>query len=207
MKDFLGFSGTPVDFGNVFDVVFNDDGLLYMTTREMYRHEDPEKGYKFDYRYGIKVVCPFNAACIRDCDFIDVTLYLVPEPKDWCDEALRMVAEMAGFSGKSRDEIIGMVNIMDAEACNFCPVFGNERITFDLEEHDEGFYNVLDNAEVVEMLDMAASVVGCVDSFRGMAFDSVINGLGVTNWDVLDEVLNNRDSIKTALGRLGGNPA
>lgn len=118
-----------------------------------------------------------------------------------------MVAEMAGFSGKSRDEIIGMVNIMDAEACNFCPVFGNERITFDLEEHDEGFYNVLDNAEVVEMLDMAASVVGCVDSFRGMAFDSVINGLGVTNWDVLDEVLNNRDSIKTALGRLGSNPA
>ena len=60
---------------------------------------------------------------------------------------------------------------------------------------------IQDSDEVEHTLDSAIAVHGAVEGLIGFDLDKVINGIGNTGWDFLNDYCCDKDLISTALGR------
>ena len=63
-------------------------------------------------------------------------------------------------------------------------------------------FRSLENKDVLEKVNAAASAVAFYDGTRGFALDRYQNRIGSTGWDTLNECLHGKDKIKAGLERL-----
>lgn len=190
--------GTVKPWQENFTQEYNDDGQLTLLSKETYRHED--EGLDFGYRYVVTALDMRRAA--GEGNVVWVQLYLVPEPGSWCEESLRKAATAYGWEKEPVASILEKMWPQDAIENGYGVLFGRDHVEYDPQAHDEGFYDVLDNRDVKNMVDAAASAVGLYDNTRGFSLDKFQNRIGSTGWDVLNECLHGRDMIRAGLERL-----
>lgn len=190
--------GTVKPWQENFTEEYNDDGRLTLLSKETYRHE--EEGLAFDYRYVIQAVDMCRAAAESGTIYID--LYLVPEPKDWCEDSLKKAAVTYGWEKEPREEILKQMRPQDGIENGYGVLVGRDEVGYDPEEHDEGFYDVLENEDALKTINAAASAVQFYDNTRGFVLDKFQNRIGTTGWDTLNECLNGKDKIQAGLERI-----
>lgn len=191
-------TGTTTPWQEQFTEEYNDDGQLTLLSKEMFHHEEP--GLIFDYRYVITALD--MQAAVGEGNTIGIELYLVPEPKDWCEASLRKAAVSYGWEKESRESILQRMRPQDAIENGYAVLVGRDTVTYDPAVYEDGFYNVLDNKDVAEKINTAASIVAFYDATRGFVLDSFQNRVGTTGWDVLEDCLHGKDMIQTGLNRL-----
>lgn len=185
MKSFLNY--TPLtfeqikDWKEVFEEYDNDDGNLILVSKETFTSERDEDIPEFQYKYVIKA---FDAVAYgSDNKIIYIQLYMVITPED--------VGE----------------NIQELEECGV--EFGYESVAYTndqlKDEWYDYFYNILDNKEVVEYLNTAATVLPFVDSTRGFYLDQCKNRIGTTGWDFLRNITLGEDWVMSSINRLKAN--
>ena len=196
-NEFLGVICTPRNIDEVFNTEYNDDGRLVLMSNETFHHDDDE--YSFDFRVGIIAVLVSDRASDYNEAFVLISAYIMPNPEFWCDDALKRA--YCGYDGESREEMVNYIYLEDAVSENLCVRLGEEQVDVSGIDLDD-LYNLLDNKDVKAKLEVAAGAIGQFNDFRGFVFDAAVNSLGVTNRDVLNEVLLGKDALKAALGRL-----
>lgn len=195
LPSFLGWEiktpGVYVDYQEKFDVLYNDDGVLILLSKENYRYPEDDMIPEFEYKYIVR--CRDLYHFTQDIREIRVETYMVPIPECVNFENLD--------NGIKKDYYYQ--DILDYE---FCPYFGSETIPYTEEElKDEWynfFYDVTENDNLVKMLNVAASTLMAIDSFAGFKMDQTINGLGTTNWDLLEHILLGKNWVSESLNRL-----
>lgn len=197
MCTFAGMKiGTVSPWQDSFTEEYNDDGQLTLLSKETYRHE--EEGLAFDYRYVITATDLKRVS--GEGNVVQILLYLVPEPKDWHESSLMNAARTYGWEKEPREVILEQMRPQDAIENGFAVLFGQDSVEYD--PNEEGFYDVLDNAEAVEKLNAVASALQFYDNTRGFALDRPQNRIGTTGWDTLNECLNGKDKIQAGLDRM-----
>lgn len=183
MKSFLNFSPhTRAQVKNwieVFDEYYNDDGNLIIVSNETFTSDQDDDIPAFEYKY---VINAFDMSPYGDIDnkiYIELWMVIPPENED---------------------------EIQELEECGVR--FGYEVITYDTkdlkDEWYDYFYNLLDNDEVVEYLNTAATVLEFIDSTRGFYIDQSFNMIGTTGWDMLRSILLNENWLSTSINRIKG---
>lgn len=200
--NFAGWSTDVIgNWEDKFDELYNDDGSLILVSKEIYKHDEPEADLCFEYRFVIECTDVYSRCGEDDANYIVVALYLVPETKYWADNVIMEAASMCGWENEPKEKLLEMLNAQDAISAGCAVSFDSDSVHYSLTEHDEGFYDVLDNEEVVEKLNTVASMIDPMNSFRGFALDKPWNLLGCTGWDTLDYALHGTDQFKTAMDR------
>lgn len=191
-------TGTTTPWQEQFIEEYNDDGQLTLLSKETFHHEEPD--LTFDYRYAITAID--MRAAVGEGDTICIQLYLVPEPKDWCEASLRKAAVSYGWEKESRESILQQMRPQDAIENGYGVLVGRDIVAYDTSVYEDGFYDILDNGNAVEKINAAASIVAFYDATRGFVLDSFQNRVGTTGWDVLNECLHGKDMIQAGLDRL-----
>lgn len=191
-------TGTTTPWQEQFTEEYNDDGQLTLLSKEMFHHEETD--LVFDYRYVITALDMY--AAVGESDAICIQLYLVPEPKDWCEASLRKAATSYGWENETRESILEQMRPQDAIENGYAVLVGRDTVTYDPAVYDEGFYNVLDNKEAAGKINAAASIVTFYDATRGFILDKFQNRIGSTGWDVLEDCLHGKDMIQAGLDRM-----
>lgn len=183
MKSFLGYSPlTHVkDWKDVFKEYYNDDGNIILVSKETFTAEQDEDIPEFQYKY---VINAFDAVAYgSDNKNIYIQLYMVVIPAN------------------------GGENIDELEECGV--EIGHESVTYTNDqlkyEWYDYFYDVLDNNEVIEYLNIAATVLKAIDSTRGFYLDQCKNRLGTTGWDFLRSITLGENWVMSSINRLKAN--
>lgn len=189
------------DWEQAFDVEYNDDGELILASKETFKHDEPESNLVFEYKYCIDVMDIYSRTGDSSCNNIVMNMYLIPLAKYWNDKAIESVKRMNGWDDYSDEQCMNEICMSDAIQNGSCILMEQDSVSYDVEENDEGFYDVLDNADVVEKLNVAATIFEASDHLRGFKLDCYQNRIGSTGWDKLEEILNGKDAIQAALER------
>lgn len=196
-------------FRREFTELFNDDHEAYLVSKKMYHNEDPDAGLVFDYRYAINVCDvmgftgePVNETESEDTSDICINLYLIPEPKDWCEEALKKAAETIGYEDEPIEEMRRYLDARNAIDNGYAVLIAKDAVSYPLKRNPDGYYDPLRNRKVVRMLDTVASLILFYENTIGFAFDKPQNRIGTTGWDVLEACLHGGDAIQKSLKRL-----
>ncbi|MBR2881774.1 MAG: hypothetical protein IKB96_05380 [Prevotella sp.] len=180
-----------IDWTEKFDEVYNDDGRLVLESKETFKDSDNYYG-EYEYKYAIR--CNDLPTLGSDDSSISVELLYVVLPKYWSktkqEDAMHMYC------------VSSMDDMWFDDCLEYAIPFGCECIDYDENEYEDGFYNVLENEDVVNCLNIAASVIDGIDSMRGFSLDKTWNRIGNTGWDILDDVMLDKNMIKSALERM-----
>lgn len=200
-KSFSGFrTAITSDWKEKFDELYNDDGQAVFVSKNVFHHEDE---MSFDYRYIINAIDMYSATgWAEGSNYISIRLYIMPEVSYWSDKALKDAAKLNGWENESIDALKEMLNAQDAISCGYIILCGDDAVYFDEKEYEDGFYDVLDNPEVIEKMNVIASAMEMIDACRGYAIDAAWNLLGTTGWDTLEEVLKGKDAIYASINRI-----
>ena len=157
-----------------------DDYTVF--SKKTYEHR--EEGLNFDYKYAISVIDMFDRTWDSDCEGrYDVELYLIPVQKSLNREVLEATARMTGCEDSfdpDKPEDIPLNDLLDA---------GNAvRVGYQS-------FNGLTEESIDELMDLAASVVPCIDALRGFYLDKRQNAIGTTGWDMLNEFVGDGTSF------------
>ena len=190
--------GTVTPWEDDFTEEYNDDGQLTLLSKKTFHHEEP--GLDFDYRYTITAVDMQRAA--GEGSTVWIQLYLVPEPKDWCRESLLKASVAYGLEKEPEDKILEAMRPQDGIENGYGVLFGRDCVDYGPDNEGEGLYDVLENKDVKDKVNAAASAVAFYDNTRGFALDKYQNRIGSTGWDVLTECLRGKDKIQAGLERL-----
>ena len=180
MKSFIGYTPyktTP--WQDTFDTYYNDDGSLVLVSKEIFISEEDDGIPAFKYHY---VINAFDSYVYGSSDhYIAIELWMV----------------------------IALADPESIDSLEQCGVrLGYETVDYDTENIPSGwydyYYNVLDNQEVIEYIDVAASVLPSVDSTRGFYLDRPMNQIGTTGWDLLRQVTTGSDAIHDTIQRILG---
>lgn len=191
-KSFGGWSTESIiDYTEKFDEVYNDAGQLVLETKQTFAHnEDDGSLPDFEYKYVVR--CWDLPQFGSEDNAISVELMMVVLPKYYHADKLKGI--MSDYGVDSVDELY-------TDMClDYAVRFADEYVDYD-EDNDEGFYYVLDNPEVVENLNVCASVLDAMNAMRGFKLDAAWNMIGTNGWDVLRDVLLGEDMIKSTLAR------
>lgn len=180
-----------VDYKEKFDVVYDDDGQLILESKETFSHTDDDELPDFEYKYMVR--CWDLPRFGSENKSISVELLMVVLPNYLCEDKLNRI--MRDYDVVSVDDVYIDWCIDD------CSVrFADEYVDYD-ENNDDGYYYILDNADVVERLNACASVFETMDRMRGFSLDKAWNMIGTTGWDVLRDVLTGENMIQATLAR------
>lgn len=197
MKSFEGWTPTEIiNWKEKFDESYNDDGQLTLVSKETFKHEDDDI-LDFEYRYIIKGSDMYALGSGEHT--IAIELYMEVLPQYVCKEKLDEILE--GY-GTTDIEDIWVGDLVDN---GYGIRFGDEYISYNPKELKDGWYdymyNLLDNEEVNETLNVCASVFEVMDRMRGFSLDRTWNMIGTTGWDTLRELLNGEDKILATINR------
>lgn len=205
---FLGFAPALADqmipYEDKFDVVYHDQRQMILVSKDTYSMEADGELPAFEYKYILN--CFDFQAFGADRSEIVVQCRLCPLQKYINKEKLPELLE--SVNGEVYDEDF---YFEDMSGTGILPCFGTEYINYDPEkvpEDEHGnrwydyYYNLTDNKDFVLMLNVAATVLNCVDAMRGAGLDNVWNRIGNTGWDNLNYLLNGRDWLNAALRRI-----
>ena len=153
-----------------------DDTTFYLSKR-VYQHDlDPD--FKFEYQYGVEAYRYEDENDNTIHTFY--TLYLIPTFKSLCDTKQKDVQkDVLFFTGNEENP-----NTMD--------VFDYGMNVILCMENTDGEYDK-------SVMDKIASVINMIDGLRGFYLDKIQNRIGTTGWMLLDDFINDKDSIKATL--------
>lgn len=195
-------------FRNSFSELYNDDHEAVIISKKQYRHNEPEADLAFGYQYAV-TVCdvmgftgePVNEDGSETESNICISLYLIPDPEDWCDEALEKMAEIYGYENEPVEQMKKTFNARDVIENGYGIFLGKDSVSYNVKQNPEGYYDPLKNRKVIRMLDVIASQLDFIDSTRGFRIDGYQNRIGTTGWDILDAALHGGDPIKKTIER------
>lgn len=197
---FLGFSITNskiIPYKDKFDILYNDGGQIILVTKETYLWNFDESLPAFEYKYVIK--CFDSEVFCMEQNNIIVTCCICPLEKYVNKSVLRKLDIQSDFYFED------MINL------GSLPYIGKEYINYapdQIPEDENGnrwydyYYNLLDNTDFVDMLNVAATVLNYADSMVGFFLDKSWNKLGNTGWDSFEYLFNDEDLIGIAIKRL-----
>lgn len=193
--------GTIVDWHHLFEVTYNDDGSLYLTSKESYEYN--EDGTYYRYRYCIHAM---DLYMLSEPDATGSEIYIkifsFIEPEYWCDETMMEAARMNGWEEYSREELNGIMNAQDAVSNGLDVLVETDTIPYSFEEFEDGVYDILECKDAVEAINVAASSIEFYDATSGFIMDRAMNGVGTTGWDVMNQALTGKDAIETSITRM-----
>ena len=180
-----------IDWKEKFEEEYNDDGQLILVSKETFANEKDEDLPAFEYKYVIR--CWDLPRFGSEDNSISVELFMTPLPKYYNKETLN---RLLSYSGYTSIDDLWFEDYLDGCAVRIA----DEYINYD-ENNEEGFYNVLDNEEIVNTLNAIASVLDAVDRFKAFKLDASWNYIGTTGWDTLREILLGEDQIMATINR------
>lgn len=201
-------NGDLVDFKEKFDIIYNDDGNLYLISKETFKQEADGDIPAYEYKYGIRVNDAYTYGK-ENGHKLFFEMLLCPLPKYYCEKKLAEYRDVTCWNGVHvSDYDLRRVNydyysMIDAGL--FSVLFAWEEMEYDPADIKDSwydyFYNLLESEDVVEMLNTMATVLQPIDSFYGFTMDKYANRIGSTNLDLLKEILLGIDSTKAAMER------
>lgn len=208
---FLGFAPALTDqiisYKDKFDAVYIDHGQMILVSKDTYSAEADGELPAFEYKYILN--CFDFQAFGADRNEIVVQCRLCPLQKYINKEKLSELLE--SVNGEVYDEDF---YFEDMSSTGILSCLGTEYIRYDPEkvlEDEHGnrwydyYYNLTDNKDFVLMLNVAATVLNCIDAMRGEFIDNVWNQIGNTGWDNLNYLLNGKDWLNAAIRRFKEN--
>ena len=102
-------------------------------------------------------------------------------------------------TAKSYNVPIRELNDYDIFTDCWVPILCHQNIEFEIIEGSTWYTN-----EIIEILETATAVIPCINRMIGFYMDRTINGIGTTNWDLLNELLFDKDAINTTIKRIKG---
>ena len=149
------------------------DDITFYLSKRVYQHDlDPD--FKFEYQYGVEAYRYEDENDNTIHTFY--TLYLIPTFKSLCDTKQK---DVLFFTGNEEN-----TNTMD--------VFDYGMNVILCMENTDGEYDK-------SVMDKIASVINMIDGLRGFYLDKIQNRIGTTGWMLLDDFINDKDSIKATL--------
>ena len=191
-KSFGGWSADNViDYTEKFDVVYDDDGQLILESKQTFAHTDDSELPDFEYKYVVR--CLDLPRFGAEDNSISIELLMVVLPKYWCPDKIQRIVN--GYGGIDSIDDICIDMLLD-----YGVQFANEYVGYS-EDNEDGYYHITDNNEVVDTLNVCASVFEAMNGMRGFILDRTWNMIGTTGWDVLRDVLLGEDMLKASLAR------
>ena len=188
MKSFGGWEPSQIiDWKEKFEIEYDDDGQLTLVSKETFKHEDDDIP-DFEYKYAIRCWDLYRFG--SDEHTISIELFMVVLPQYWCKKKQEELAKQYDY--------INFDKIWFEDLIEYGVRVGDEYVNYN---EDEDYYHILDNTEVVKVINICASVFHAIDKMRGFVLDRVWNMLGTTGWDVLREVLEDKDMILASIDR------
>lgn len=77
------------------------------------------------------------------------------------------------------------------------PILHHQNIDFEIIEDSTWYTN-----GIIEILETATAVIPHIDRLLGFYMDKPINGIGTTNWDLLKDLLFDKDPLKESIKRI-----
>ena len=175
-----------------FEEFYNDDGELVAFSKEVYEHGfDFEDYYKFKYKLCISAIAMNNflADDEEGHNDIHIELSIVPLPEYLNAEVKDGIADCMGTEE---------IDVYDIYSYGGCPRLDHDTLTLN---DDAAFYDITANEDAVRMLDACATVCESINNLRGFYLDRAWNLIGSTGWDLLDNLINGKDFIQSAMDR------
>lgn len=188
-----------VNYQDVFDVEYNDDGSMCLASKQTFTHDEGEGGMKFEYKLALR--CTDLGAFVAGNDIV-CELLMMPLPKYWNVNVLREGAKLFGWDNEPTEKLIEYFNSGDAHDVGCTIKLSEDSVSYDPEQVDDGYYyDITDCPDAVAMLNEAASVCSAINEMRGFALDKAWNAIGSTGWDVLNHILYGSDTFRPAIDR------
>ena len=180
--EFGSVSGTCDASLEDFILVEDADYHKSYISKKVYQHREP--GLNFDYRYvlhgsfweGYLIKEIFG---IDPYDFEDqplsIDIYMVPTLDSLSDETISDIMSAYGWEGEWKNFETDFIEYIIVEAGYGMRMDGSEDL-IRYEDMDKEFFN-------------AANAITAIDGLFGFYMDQVVNGIGTTNWDLLQERL------------------
>ena len=184
---FLGITPTSsklINYEDKFDILYNDNKEILLITKKIYSEEEDGDLPAFEYRYVL------NCFDMKEMGSEENSIVM---------ECL-MCPEIKYVNAKVIDDITDNPEYWyhDAGTSGILPRLGVEYVDYGSEDYDY----LTDNGKFIYMLNMAATMIDDADLMRGFAFDRTWNDIGNTGWDCLENLLNGKGLIKSALKRI-----
>lgn len=189
---FIDFGGVSTNvkkaksFKTVFPICTNYSDSAFYETKKVYKHE--EEGFNFNYKYIVRVEDLYELSGEDELKGkVSVELYLVPTEDSMSEKTKNKIRESFGYD---EDDIIYLADIID---------YGlGVRMGYETVEN----VRYLDGTKVHSKLNEIATVLDTIDSMRGFYLDKAWNLIGTNGWDVLKEMLFDKDFIKSSFDRI-----
>jgi hypothetical protein len=166
---------------------YNDDGQLTLVSKKTYHAEQDEDIPEFNYKY---VVCVTDMQALGSNEkVIIVQLKMVISPESATEEYREAYSDEYDFC-------------YDLAASDSVTI-GEEYIYYDSVPDGwyDYYYDVLQNEEVVETLNVCASVTAWIDLQRGSYLDKTWNMIGSNGWDLIRHTVLGKDWLKASIDR------
>lgn len=177
------------NYTDLFEEYYNDDGGLVAFSKETYEHYENDDDLWFKYKLAIKVesMCAFIGENEDGFDDVYIELVIVPLPEYLNSKTEKSIADCMGTD---------CIDIYDIISYGGCPVLERECI-----KCTEDHYDVTEVDCIKEKLDACATIANCSNNLRGFALDRAWNLIGTTGWDLLHELIDGKDAIKSTWER------
>lgn len=198
---FLGCSPSSasqiIPYTEKFDILYDDGGEMKLITKETYSTEADEDLPAFKYKYVFN--CMDLQSFGSNQKAIVIQCLMCPLPEYVNNKVLSDITDDINYY------------FSDAASSGILPNIGNEYINYDpaeIPEDENGnrwydyYYHLTDNANFVQVLNVAATMIDDLDMLRGFRLDHIWNKIGNTGWDCLENLLNGKEFIESALERL-----
>lgn len=158
----------------------------YYYSKKTYKHE--EDGLNFNYKYAVRVEDLEDLTGEEDYKGkVAIDLYLVPLADSMDKGVLGMVKSCCGL-GEDDEVYISDIIEYGLGANILSETVSNCRY--------------IEGTKVKGKLTAIANILDMVDSMRGFYLDRQWNQIGTNGWDVLNEMVNGKDYIKSSFDRL-----
>jgi hypothetical protein len=191
-RSFAGVTPQVIDKSlNLFKEIYNDDGRIYLETAYTYQHV--EDGLIFEYKYVLAINDYAQWMDSIDPEFpYFAELYLIPTPESLDKQVLE---ELAGSNGVEPDEVLIYDLVIEGDSV----MLGATEGLYQIMDRNTG--NMTDNEvcegfteeDIPTIINLVSNVISAIDMVRGFYLDRVINGVGWTGWDVIQELVSGKE--------------
>ena len=201
MVSFAGWSTEKaIDYNEVFDIEYNDDGSITMVSKETFIHDEEDNENNFEYKLVLRGTDMGAFSCGNTIVF---ELVMMPLPKYWHESVIRDAARTFGWEDEPIEKLYEMFMSSDAYDAGCTVRLDGDSIDYTPDDTlDDGYYyDILECEDAVKMMNAAAAVCLAMNSMRGFSLDRPWNRIGSTGWDALDHILHGADLLAPAFAR------
>ena len=201
MVSFAGWSiEKAINYSDVFDIDYNDDGSITLTSKETFIHNEENGETKFEYKLILRGTDMGAFGCDNSIVF---ELLMMPLPKYWHTSIIREAASMFGWDNEPIEKLYDMFKASDAYDVGCTIQLIEDSIDYNPNNIHYGsyYYNILECVQAIKMMNVIASVSLDINNMRGFALDHSWNMLGNNGWDTLRHILCGGNLFAPAFAR------